>query len=89
MDSHNCCREKLAADPFSGCAYIFRSRSAKSIRLLVYDGQGLYLVSPRDGFDSGRAATDQRDSSLVVIFEPEMSDEVFTLHPTKRVLELH
>src|SRR3954454_12190295 len=35
------CRERLAADPFSGCLFIFRSRRATSIRLLVYDGQGL------------------------------------------------
>jgi transposase len=41
------CREKLATDPFSGCVFVFRSRSAKSIRLLVYDGQGFYLVQKR------------------------------------------
>jgi hypothetical protein len=34
------CREKLAADPFSGCLFIFRSRSGKAIRILTYDGQG-------------------------------------------------
>lgn len=27
------CREKLRADPFSGCLFIFRNRSAKAIRL--------------------------------------------------------
>ena len=31
------CREKLAADPFSGCLFIFRSRSGKAIRILTYD----------------------------------------------------
>jgi hypothetical protein len=31
------CREKLAADPFSGCLFIFRSRSGKAIRILAYD----------------------------------------------------
>ena len=41
------CREKLASDPFSGCVFIFRSRSAKSIRLLVYDGQGFWLCHKR------------------------------------------
>jgi transposase len=41
------CREKLASDPFSGCVFIFRSRSAKSIRLLVYDGQGFFWVQKR------------------------------------------
>ena len=34
------CQDKLAADPFSGCMFIFRSRRATSIRLLAYDGQG-------------------------------------------------
>ncbi len=47
MDLAQLCREKLASDPFSGCVFIFRSRSAKSIRLLVYDGQGFYLVQKR------------------------------------------
>jgi len=31
------CREKLDADPFSGCLFIFRSRSGKAIRILTYD----------------------------------------------------
>ena len=37
------CREKLDADPFSGCLFIFRSRSGKAIRILAYDGQGFGL----------------------------------------------
>ena len=41
------CREKLVADPFSGCVFIFRSRSATSIRLLAYDGQGFWLAQKR------------------------------------------
>jgi transposase len=41
------CREKLAADPFSGCLFVFRSRSAISIRILVYDGQGFWLAQKR------------------------------------------
>ena len=31
------CREKLLADPFSGCLFVFRSRRATSIRVLAYD----------------------------------------------------
>ena len=30
------CREKLAADPFSGCLFVFRSRSGTSLKILVY-----------------------------------------------------
>jgi transposase len=41
------CREKLDADPFSGCLFIFLSRSAKSIRILAYDGQGFWLATKR------------------------------------------
>ena len=31
------CREKLDADPFSGCLFIFRSRRGTAIKLLAYD----------------------------------------------------
>jgi len=31
------CEEKLQADPFSGCLFLFRSRRGTSIRILVYD----------------------------------------------------
>ena len=41
------CREKLDADPFSGCLFIFRSRSSKAIRILAYDGQGFWLATKR------------------------------------------
>jgi transposase len=41
------CREKLAADPFSGRVFVFRSRSSISIRVLAYDGQGFWLSQKR------------------------------------------
>jgi len=41
------CREKLLADPFSGCLFVFRSRRATSIRVLAYDGQGFWLAQKR------------------------------------------
>jgi transposase len=41
------CREALGSDPFSGAAYVFRSRSGKSIKILVYDGQGFWLAQKR------------------------------------------
>jgi len=31
------CRDKLDADPFSGCLFIFRSRRGTAIKLLAYD----------------------------------------------------
>jgi transposase len=41
------CREKLAADPFSGCLFVFRSRRATAIKILAYDGQGFWLAQKR------------------------------------------
>jgi transposase len=41
------CQEKLQADPFSGCLFVFRSRSATAIKILVYDGQGFWLCQKR------------------------------------------
>jgi transposase len=41
------CRAKLQTDPFSGCLFVFRSRRASSIKVLVYDGQGFWLATKR------------------------------------------
>jgi transposase len=41
------CQERLAEDPFSGCVFVFRSRSGTAIRLLSYDGQGYWLAQKR------------------------------------------
>jgi len=46
------CREQLQSDPFSGCLFVFRSRRATSIKVLVYDGQGFWLCQKR--LSSGR-----------------------------------
>ena len=46
------CRQKLDADPFSGYLFVFRSRRATSIKVLIYDGQGFYLILKR--FSHGR-----------------------------------
>lgn len=41
------CREVIRSDPFSGTLFVFRNRSAKSVKLLVYDGQGYWLAQKR------------------------------------------
>ena len=46
------CRQVLAADPFSGAAFIFRNRRATAVKVLVYDGQGFWLCHKR--LSSGR-----------------------------------
>ena len=41
------CREVLKSDPFSGCLFVFRNRSATAMKVLVYDGQGFWLCQKR------------------------------------------
>ncbi|MGD0638539.1 MAG: IS66 family insertion sequence element accessory protein TnpB [Nitrososphaerales archaeon] len=37
----------LHLDPFSGCLFVFRSRSGASLRVLAYDSQGYWLCQKR------------------------------------------
>jgi transposase len=37
------CKEALKHDPFNGWVFVFRNRSAKALKILVYDGQGFWL----------------------------------------------
>ena len=46
------CRLKLNQDPMSGALFIFINRPGKSLKLLVYDGQGFWLCQKR--FSTGR-----------------------------------
>ena len=51
------CRQKLANEPMEGTMFVFRSRSAKAIKILVYDEAGrggLQLASLRRGFEAVR-----------------------------------
>jgi transposase len=41
------CKERLLEDAFSGCVFIFRCRSPKSIRVICYDGQGFWMAQKR------------------------------------------
>ena len=38
---------RLAADPFSGCLFIFRSRRGTTIKALCFDGQGYWMAQKR------------------------------------------
>lgn len=41
------CRKLLKEDPFSGNVFVFRNRKKTAIKLLVYDGQGFWLLHKR------------------------------------------
>ena len=40
-------QETLHSDPYSGVIYVFRSKRADRVKLLLWDGSGLVLVSKR------------------------------------------
>jgi transposase len=41
------CRQRLQAEPMSGALFVFRSRRARSLKILAYDGQGFLLCQKR------------------------------------------
>jgi len=41
------CRQQLQQEPMSGCAFVFRNRSATAVKILLYDGQGFWLCQKR------------------------------------------
>lgn len=41
------CRQRLQTDPMSGAVFVFGSRNRKSLKILVYDGQGFFLCQKR------------------------------------------
>src|SRR5713226_5153700 len=41
------CLDRLATDPFSGGVVVFRKRRSTALRLMTYDGQGLWLAHKR------------------------------------------
>ena len=48
------CRQELNADPFGGSVFVFTNKRARSIKILVFDGNGFWLVQKR--FSQGRLA---------------------------------
>jgi transposase len=41
------CRSQLSEDPHSGTFFLFRGRNGTAIKMLVYDGQGFWLLQKR------------------------------------------
>ena len=41
------CRQRLGANPLEGAVYVFRNRSGTALKLLLYDGQGYWLMMKR------------------------------------------
>lgn len=41
------CREELKSNPFSGALFVFKNRRSTAIKILTYDGQGMWIFHKR------------------------------------------
>ena len=46
------CKNVLQQDPFSGVVFVFTNKRRTSVKLIVYDGQGFWLIMKR--FSEGK-----------------------------------
>ena len=46
------CRQQLGENPLLGTLFVFTNRRRTALKLLIYDGQGFYLILKR--FSQGR-----------------------------------
>ena len=67
------CRSILSSNPRDGGVYVFRNRSAQSIKLLTYDGRGFWLCQYR--LSSGKFSrwpTSSSDSATATLLAQEL-----------------
>jgi transposase len=61
------CRQVLAEDPLDGTVFVFRNRSGTMVRALVYDGQGMWLMTKRLSASRFRFWCSPGDGASVVL----------------------
>jgi transposase len=84
------CRAQLSSvDPFSGTLFLFRSRSRKSIKGVVYDGQGFWLIMKRlsTGSFSYWPTGEADDSAVSEILSRELSVLLWNGDPRKALMK--
>ena len=66
-------RDRLECDPTSGHAFLFANARRNRLKLVVYDGSGLWVCSKK--LDGGRFRWPQRDSTVkkIVLTHEELA----------------
>ena len=77
------CREKLRADAFSGCVFVFRNRRATAVKVLVYDGQGFWLCHKRLSSGRFRWWPDKKEKRLSQLVAHELQMLIWNGNPSK------
>src|SRR5437763_1580932 len=52
------CRQRLNENPFLGTLFVFTNRRRTSLKLLIYDGQGFFLILKRLSQECGPLVLD-------------------------------
>lgn len=77
------CRKILKDDPFSGNVFVFRNRRKTAIKLLVYDGQGFWLLHKRLSKGKFDWWPEKLDSNSVELAAYELQLLIWNGNPTK------
>jgi transposase len=64
-------QQRLAADPLSGHLYVFTNRARNRLKILVFDGTGLWCCAKR--LERGRLAWPQGEGAHTVLRAEELS----------------
>jgi transposase len=65
------CRSVLHENPMTGTVFVFRSRTQKAIKVLVYDGQGFWLCQKRLSQGKFRFWPQSRDGAASALWAHE------------------
>ena len=77
------CRKVLEGDPFSGNVFVFRNRKKTAIKLLVYDGQGFWLLHKRLSKGKFSWWPEKFDSVSVELVAYELQLLIWSGNPTE------
>lgn len=77
------CRKVLQCDPFSGTVFVFRNRNKTAIKLLIYDGQGFWLLQKRLSQGRFHWWPEKGDENSVRLAAHELQLLIWNGNPTK------
>ena len=77
------CRNILQTDPFSGTVFVFCNRNKTAIKLLVYDGQGFWLMQKRLSQGRFRWWPEKADAASLRLAAHELQLFIWNGNPSK------
>jgi hypothetical protein len=77
------CRKKLERAPYSGSMFIFRNKRGKTIKILLYDGQGFWLFVKRlsKGIFKWWPGGGTKDGGIIKLTAPQLQLLIWNGNP--------